>query len=308
MGNVNSDVLAGIRTNFQAIFQKALGDNVNMLIPTAKIATEKTSTSDRNTYSWFGITPPMTEWKDNRKMNGLLPYNYTIVNKRWANGIEVDRDAIEDDLLGQYADRIKGLPRAYFRAVQRDVFSALDGAYANSLKAYDATAFFADTRQIGQSANIDNYLSGNYSDSESEIRTAIYEGMAAMAAYQDDWGEPLNLQPDTIVCSPGMKLLISQALRPGVAGVIRPESEIIKPENIISNAWIKTNAKDWFLLCTTEDIKPLIFQNRKAPEFDALDSPTGEKVFTQNKFMYGCSARYNVGFGDPRTAIMFHNT
>jgi len=306
MGNVNSDVLAGLRTNFQAIFNKALGDNASMLTDVTKIATEIPSSSEKESLNWFGITPSLTEWKDKRQMNGLLPYTYTLTNRDWANGLEVDRDAILDDKLSMLPPRIRSMTKAYYRAVIREVFSLLDkGA---STKAYDGGNMFATSRTIAKSGTINNYLSGNYSDSETEVRQAISDGVAAMTSFCDDWGEPLNLMPDTIVCSPAMTLTIQQALRPGVAGVIRPEAQVVNPNNVITSPWLKTTAKDWFLLCTSEEIKPVVFVNRQAPQFASLDNITDHDAFMMKKYYYGCDARFVTGFGDPRTAVMFHNT
>ncbi|MBI1246156.1 MAG: hypothetical protein GC202_14235 [Alphaproteobacteria bacterium] len=53
----------------------------------------------------------------------------------------------------------------------------------------------------------------------------------------------------------------------------------------------------WFLLCTNRALKPIIFQERKAPEFVAKDRVTDDNVFENKEFRYGVDARRNVGFG-----------
>jgi phage major head subunit gpT-like protein len=53
----------------------------------------------------------------------------------------------------------------------------------------------------------------------------------------------------------------------------------------------------WYLLDTSRPLKPLIFQNRKAPQFTAMDTATDENVFMRKKFRYGVDSRSNVGFG-----------
>lgn len=53
----------------------------------------------------------------------------------------------------------------------------------------------------------------------------------------------------------------------------------------------------WFLLDTSRALKPLIFQQRKKPEFVAKDNPDDERVFDKNEFVYGTYARHNVGVG-----------
>lgn len=68
------------------------------------------------------------------------------------------------------------------------------------------------------------------------------------------------------------------------------------------NAQSVSNMQDgagnpWFLLDTRRPLKPLIYQERKKPEFVALDSPDDPNVFTKKEFLYGVDSRSNVGFG-----------
>ena len=294
---ITSDFLAAVLTNYRAIFSNALGDLSPGFEDYKKIATIFNSTTAKETYDWLGHTPSLQEWKDKREYKGLRNFDYTLTNKHYEGTIEVNRDTYEDDQLGQIPIRVKGLARNALKYFNEKVFSALD----DNGDAYDGTAMFADSRTIGASASIDNLLDGAYSESSSEIRAAIKAAVVAMMAYQDDWGKPMGLQPDTIVCSPLMGIPIKEALKEDVAGQQRTETEFIK--NVIVNPWIDADTLDWYILCTTEEVKPLIFQLRKAPVFDALDDPKSDHVFKNNSFLYGTDCRFEVGYGDPRTAI-----
>lgn len=53
----------------------------------------------------------------------------------------------------------------------------------------------------------------------------------------------------------------------------------------------------WYLLNTKRSLKPLIFQERKKPEFVAKDKVTDDNVFTRKEYVYGTESRCNVGFG-----------
>ena len=296
---VTTDILAGLRTGYRALFLQALGELAGTNEEWKKIATVFPSTTDRESYNWLGANPPMSEWKDNRKLNDLRDWDYTLVNKHWEATLHVDRDAIADDKYGMIKARIRGLARAYFKKVTAEVFSQLDDG--ETLTAYDAAAFFADTRTIGSSGNIDNLLEGAYSGSTTEIRTALGLAVNNMRNFKDDQGNPMNLMPDTLVCGPEMEILIKEALLPGVAGTRRPEMDYVK--TIVVSPWIDLDQTDWYLLCTSEEVKPVILQDRQAPEFVSLDDPKGERAFMQKEFLYGVDARFVVGFGDPRTAI-----
>ncbi len=58
----------------------------------------------------------------------------------------------------------------------------------------------------------------------------------------------------------------------------------------------------WFLLATNEVVKPIIFQQRKAPTFVAKDRQTDDNVFMNRKFIYGAESRCAVGYGFPHMA------
>ncbi len=58
----------------------------------------------------------------------------------------------------------------------------------------------------------------------------------------------------------------------------------------------------WYLLCTNRTVKPIIYQERKAPEFVSKDKPTDDNVFNERMFYYGTDMRCNVGYGFPQMA------
>lgn len=53
----------------------------------------------------------------------------------------------------------------------------------------------------------------------------------------------------------------------------------------------------WYLLETRRALKPLIFQNRKSPNFVAKTAEQDDNVFNAGQFVYGVDARRNAGFG-----------
>lgn len=52
----------------------------------------------------------------------------------------------------------------------------------------------------------------------------------------------------------------------------------------------------WYLLDTSRAIKPLIFQERRKPNLQAMNKMDDEHVFTANEFRFGVDCRRNVGF------------
>lgn len=70
-----------------------------------------------------------------------------------------------------------------------------------------------------------------------------------------------------------------------------------KEENVSNLSDDGGGGPSWYLLETRRALKPLIFQNRKSPNFVALTGETDENVFQRGQYVYGVDARRNAGFG-----------
>lgn len=68
------------------------------------------------------------------------------------------------------------------------------------------------------------------------------------------------------------------------------------------------SATPWYLISSQRPIKPMIFQNRRAPNFVAITRPDDESVFMKKKFLYGVDRRDNAGFGLWQLAFGAKNT
>jgi phage major head subunit gpT-like protein len=58
----------------------------------------------------------------------------------------------------------------------------------------------------------------------------------------------------------------------------------------------------WFLLCTNQSVKPIIYQERKPATFTTKDKQTDDNVFNERRYIYGSDMRCNVGYGFPQMA------
>ena len=133
-GVVDTDTLAAIRTDFQALF---LESYQGLKTRWQDVATEFPATTQLLDLSWLGEVPAMKEWVDERVLEGLRRFRYAIENRDWEATIEVDRNAIEDDTLGVYRPRIQGLAQEAKRH--------LDELVSILLETGDATAAFDGT-------------------------------------------------------------------------------------------------------------------------------------------------------------------
>lgn len=76
-----------------------------------------------------------------------------------------------------------------------------------------------------------------------------------------------------------------------------PVKNAVGKSESVSNADLDGNGPLWFVLDTSRAIKPLIFQDRKKPNFVAMTAETDPNVFSKSEFVYGVDSRCNVGFG-----------
>jgi phage major head subunit gpT-like protein len=59
----------------------------------------------------------------------------------------------------------------------------------------------------------------------------------------------------------------------------------------------------WFLIDGSQVLKPIIYQNRREFDFNALDDLSNEHTFKNNEFLFGVDGRSNAGFGFWQTAV-----
>lgn len=64
----------------------------------------------------------------------------------------------------------------------------------------------------------------------------------------------------------------------------------------VSNVQTGTGAP-WYLLDLSKAMKPIIWQEREAYEFQSITNPNDAHVFMSDEYVYGIRARVNCGFG-----------
>jgi phage major head subunit gpT-like protein len=298
---VNSDTLAAIRTDFQAIFLESYAAyKANW----QRIATEFPSGSEFLDLSWLGATPIMKEWLDEKIIEGLRRFRYAITNKDWEATLGVKRKAIEDDTLGVYRPQIQDM--AGEAKVHTDILvtDLLNNGEAGV--AFDGGYFFADTRSIGDSGNIDNLLAGT-GTTQAQFATDFGSARAALIGFKNDRGRPANIIRQFLTIVPPALQGVAETTfnAASIAGVA---------DNVLKGAsdlWVNemlTDPNDFFVLNVAGALKPLAVSMRKASNFLALDSPTSDHVFKHGEYLYSVEERKNVGYLLPWRAVKVKNT
>lgn len=134
---ITPTLLKALQVAFRREFQQGLG----MATPQwSRVATKVPSTGKSTTYGWLGKFPKFREWIGDRVINSMQAYGYTISNKPFESSIGVDRDDIEDDLIGVYAPLFQEMGMAASVFPDEQVFPLLDAGFATAC--YDKQYFF----------------------------------------------------------------------------------------------------------------------------------------------------------------------
>lgn len=283
---INQAALRGIFTSFKTIFSKAFTETKTLW---DKVATKVPSEAGEESYKWLGTIPRMREWVGDRQIQNLSAYDYTLKNKDFEVTIAVNKNDIEDDRIGIYAPMVQNIAQSAATFPDDLVFSLLKNGFSN--KCYDGKPFFATDHKGGKDGKASVSNKGT-----AKLSVASYAGArSVMMSQTDDKGKSLKLVPNLLVVPPALEgkareILMADQID-GTTNVYKGTAELLVVPDLAGDD------AAWYLLCTTMPLKPLIYQERQAPKFDALDKDTDEPVFMRKEYIYGADARANAGYG-----------
>lgn len=301
---INSSLLLrGIRPAYNQAMAEM---NIDSLKPYEPAITRVPSNGPFETYAWLGAIPQLREWIGAKTVKSPYDWKYVITNKDFESTIGVDRNEVEDDQIGGIIPRVRTLAQ---KAIEFPHFLVSQLIVSGtSVNAYDGAAFFSShTTPAGTTNN--NVMAGT-GITNAAIEADITSARSTMMTFTDDFGVVMGLAGDTVVVPPALELAFRKAIFSTTSfsqanpGVLNPFSGIIK--QIVVDPYL-TDTNDWYLLATAYPLRPLIYQERKAPIFVALDKPDTENVFRNKEFLYGVEMRGNAGFGFYQMAFKVTN-
>lgn len=253
------------------------------------------STAAYEKLGWLGSLPAVRQWIGELQAKEIEDYDYTIRNLDWEASTFVNQNDLDDDQTGTIqlipgflVDRIMAHP-------EKLIISLLTGG--TSGLAYDGIAFFSDASGV---RTIDNLLGGT-GTTLAQIEADLNAALTAMSKFTDDNGEVLNIKGDLIICPVAMenkfrRLINSQTDPTATAqGTFNPYAGRF---TVIGDARLDAvDANDWYLLSTSEQVKPLIFSMRQTAR------PHFEKKIGSKLWLASAEYRGNAGYGLPHLAI-----
>src|SRR5262245_37182001 len=140
MGIVNGAVLAETQLGFRTVFDQAFNitqveyEQIVMMVPSS-------NRSER--YKWLGAIPKMQALRADVPFEKLSAYQWEVINSTYVNGIEVDREDIEDDALNLILPTVAEMGAEARRHPGELVWNLLNNGFTGL--GYDGQAFFATT-------------------------------------------------------------------------------------------------------------------------------------------------------------------
>src|SRR3972149_1629578 len=92
--------VAGIRSEFFERFNK-------VKTHWQDLSTRIKSTTKTEHHRWLGSVPQVREWGTGRLAKGIWSESYDIADRKYEATLEVDREELEDDQLGQIVVRVR---------------------------------------------------------------------------------------------------------------------------------------------------------------------------------------------------------
>lgn len=261
-------------------------------------------------YAWPGMLPQPREFLNSRAVQGIRDFTYNVQTKEYELTIEIPRKWLEDDQTGLINARLDECAEVW--ATFWDfVFAALltNGSTAGNL-AYDGGVFYADTRVIGTSANIDNKLTAAAATSTTptaaEFKAALPEIKKTLWKYQDDQGRPYNaaaIQNISFVIPPEYEYQAAEAFN---ATIISQTSNVFvqfAKFDVLPYLSPTAEPSKMYINALGATRKPFIDQQRTPLEI-IIDSRM-EDVANRNSVLVLCRQRRVLAYGDPLRSIEF---
>ena len=275
---VNQQSLQGLYVGFSTLFNKAF----TSYKPTwEKIATKVTSKTGGENYKWLGLLPKMREWIGDRQVNNLAASDYTIKNKDFELTVAIPRNDVEDDNIGLYAPVVSGMGQSAAELPEELVYGLLKVGF--TAICYDGKPFFAASHKGGSNKGTAKLSVDAYANAR-----------ASMMSLKDVNGKSLNIVPNVLVVPPALEGMARKIL---MADQIDGSTNTMKgTAELVVHPYLAGADTSWYLLCTTNPVKPLIYQERKAPQFTPMTNPSDTNVFYNKEFVYGVDSRSNAGY------------
>lgn len=268
-----------------------------------ELAMELPSRTRKEVHSFLDRIPGMRLWEGGERIyNNIVNGAYTLVNRKYEDSIEVDRDDIEDDSMGQYGPMFEMFGGAVAQWPDDMLIEVL--LQGETQLCHDGQYYF-DTdhpkQLVAPSTGVQANLVTGTPLTSANFSAQIAKGMELVGAD----GKPLGISYNKIVVPPALRRtaleIVAAETIPNAAGtasqtnVEKNSVEVMVLDRLAASAG--GSDTDWYLFDTSMPLKPFMIQMRRRPIFQAFDKPSDPGVFEKSKFRYGVDGRAAAGYG-----------
>lgn len=280
--------VAGVKNEFYG----AMAEVPNIWRPFCKDLPASTKTEN---YAFPGTVPSPRELVNGRQLQGINQFSFQLRNKTYELSFMIDLETLEDDQTGLGMANVREIARGYAAFKNQLFVSLLTNGGTDT--AFDGTAFFADTRVIGSSANIDNNFTSNITDpavpTTAEFKAALIADRIVMSQYQDDKGRPKTdglMDSMKILAPRGHESAIREALS---AAIISQTSNVFTGWADPTFTSFLTGTDTFYMMLQSPDEMPFVYAERMPLSINVHDDPDdvqhnlGVLIETRERFVFG---------------------
>ena len=299
---LQSSALAAARVGFDRAFQDGYNTVNAVDLWWQELATMRPSTDRSNLYHLLKLIPRLRQWVGARRLHNLEMADYTLTNLKFEDGFQIPVEDFEDDKLGIWNDAIKGLGRAAALWPNDMIYNAI--VAGGSTVCYDGQYFFDTDHPLTVEGSADTTQANLHTSTSLTAANFVTVRQAMIGRLGDD-GKPMHITPNLLIVPTALEITAKRIVNAELAGYLAnnsstaPDSNVLKglAKVLVVPELDANSSTTWYMADTTKGVKPLVFQQRRAPNrIDVLNRPTDPNVFDSSVIKVGCDGRGNAGY------------
>lgn len=318
---INSDNLRALYQNFNTNYIRGFTQRPVLF---RDVAMEVPSSTTEEIHHWLAQLPQLARMLGPRTIRQIAIHDYRLSNEPFGLDAEIPVDLVEDDqynTLAQVPEQF-GLASAQFP--DDFMFAKLEDGTDDAC--WDGEAFFSGSHpndfDRASAGTYRNYYDGTVAGGGVAYpltQANVQFGLATQAAYVGESGRPLGLgvAKRYLVVPPALELTADEICKgPAIQKIVENQAgtdnvAASAPSNMLQNKLTPlvidrlTDDEAWYIVAVMGNLKPLIYQNRKAPQYQMITDPQHPRVYQDRKIDHFVRARAGFGFSLPQLCLKF---
>lgn len=296
MAIVSNDMLAGVMTQFEAMFAQKLSEAPVQWDQVARTV----DSNDKQTVQFFGLgqAPVMRAFQGKFEVGEAFTHQYSVTPTVRGVIVEIDVDAFRYNPLSEITAFVANIFEQAAFYYDQQVFAQMSGAFTSL--SFDGVSFYNAAHTFGNSAAYDN-VDTAVLNSDGVAYSALY---AAINTAEGDHGVPMGYVPTGLVHHTNNRLTARKLLNSTIIGtdtnVLQNDVTPIMTPHLLT-------ADEWHLIAAGSD-KPFLMVEDVAPQFVEQTSEDADIRFRSRMVAFKVECKVQTANGDPRRAAASDGT